>query len=153
MTTTATGNLVIYSMRPNPSLWRLIESLAMYFPEVSPEICIQPDQLKNRFQTLGGSVSTVIIVAHEQSDLDSLIPLVPLLEGPPILLVLPDCEAETIAKAHRFRPRFLTYKNADFTDIVSVAEKIFRYRNQRKSPRPATGLESILGQNLGNVEN
>lgn len=41
-----------------------------------------------------------------------------------IILVLPDTEEETIAMAHRSRPRYLTYINSNFLGLATVVSKM-----------------------------
>jgi hypothetical protein len=41
-----------------------------------------------------------------------------------ILLVLPDTEEETIAMAHRFQPRYLTFVDKNIPALATVVERM-----------------------------
>lgn len=67
-----------------------------------------------------------VLAAGNRQELDELSSLRPLLRDTQIILMLPDEEVETLSRAHRWRPRFLTYFKGNFTTtgIISILKKI-----------------------------
>ena len=46
------------------------------------------------------------------------------LEGSRLVLIVPDQEEETLKAAHRLRPRFLTYPENDFSELLRVLNRM-----------------------------
>jgi hypothetical protein len=44
-----------------------------------------------------------------------------------LVLVLPDREDETIAMAHKLRPRFIAYADGDYSDLTQVLHKMLKH--------------------------
>ena len=74
----------------------------------------------------------LIIVASSREKLLEVSPLRRILGDFRTIVVAPDQEPETVALAHQLRPRFLTYANSDFGDLVAVLEKMI----ESEAPRP-----------------
>lgn len=45
------------------------------------------------------------------------------------ILVLPDSEPETVTLGHAIRPRFMTFAESDFGDVVAVLKNAWRKKN------------------------
>jgi hypothetical protein len=66
----------------------------------------------------------VLLSASSQQDLSLIQSIRSLLSDESIIIVLPDREADTIAMGHSLHPRFLTYKDSDFTELAGVLVKM-----------------------------
>jgi len=66
----------------------------------------------------------VILQARDREELLRIISLRDLLQGVRVILLLPDREEETISLAHSLRPRFLSSSENDFSDTISVVQKM-----------------------------
>ena len=66
----------------------------------------------------------VIFQASTTGELDKLVFLRDLFEDVRLILILPQRSAETIAKAHLLRPRFITFADNDISEIPAVLEKM-----------------------------
>jgi hypothetical protein len=66
----------------------------------------------------------VVVFAVGEEELWNLYGLRLLLEGTRLILVLPDQEEETLKAAHRLRPRYITYADNDFTDLIGVIQRM-----------------------------
>jgi len=64
-----------------------------------------------------------VLLAARSEDLSDLLSIRDLLRDVRIILILPDREANTIAQGHTLRPRFLSYTDSDFTDVLAVLGK------------------------------
>jgi len=69
----------------------------------------------------------MILVPKDREQLEQLISIGDLFNDSPILLVLPDREPATISRGHRLYPRFVTYVDSDFSDLVSVLSKLIHH--------------------------
>lgn len=68
----------------------------------------------------------VIVLAATRQELQELQPLRRLLSKARVFLMVGDEEDETIALAHRLRPRFLGYLHDDIAEIASVLGKMLK---------------------------
>jgi hypothetical protein len=66
----------------------------------------------------------IVLFAAGEEELSDIYALHLLLEGTRLILVLPDQGEETLKVAHRLRPRYITYTDHDFTDLVGVIQKM-----------------------------
>jgi len=66
----------------------------------------------------------VVIVAGSREKLSEVSPLRRILGDFRTIVVAPDQEPATVALAHQLRPRFLTYANSGFGDLVAVLQKM-----------------------------
>jgi len=69
----------------------------------------------------------MILVATSagREELRRLLELEDLLLGLKLILVLEDCDPETIALGHRLRPRFLSCGDRDLWQVVEVLKRMF----------------------------
>lgn len=66
---------------------------------------------------------TILFVAN-RAELSELLTFGELLSDLRIILLLPDDTKETIAAGHLLRPRFLSYVDGDFAEVVAVLNKM-----------------------------
>jgi len=67
-----------------------------------------------------------ILMAANAAELKRLITLGKLLTDMRILLVLPDRRKETVATGHRLWPRYISYADSNFEDVVAVVKQILK---------------------------
>ena len=67
-----------------------------------------------------------ILLASSKVELHylNLISLRNLLSDMKIIVILPDSNADTVAKGHILKPRFLSYCDGDFQDVASVLSRM-----------------------------
>jgi len=118
------SKFVLYSPYTNSFIRRLTELLDESFPKAQYEVYFRWEALKKRLQLLRQDICSVILIAPTRNALEMIMAIQPLLEGLKVVLVLPDRDGDTIEKAHTFRPRYFTYVDADFSEIVGVLQKI-----------------------------
>lgn len=66
----------------------------------------------------------VILAALSNDELDELLQIKRRYDDLPVILLLADESDETLKKAHKFRPKFLTTIHHDFKYVISVVEKL-----------------------------
>ena len=81
-------------------------------------------KLKELLKNEVGETPIVILAAMTHQELDELLPLTQLHKDFPVVLLLGDDSEETIHKAHKFHPKFLTTVDQDFSYVLSVVEQL-----------------------------
>lgn len=83
-----------------------------------------------------GNETIALLLASIPEDLNTFITIRHLLSSLRIVLILPDDRKDTIARGHLLRPRFLSYRHSDFSDVALVLLKMQKmaFPNSRFSP-------------------
>ncbi len=102
---------------------RLIEARA---PGIRIEACRTSDALSQRLRQPADGLAIALIVAASQEEFQKVIELRSLLNDLRIILILPERKKETIIQGLTLRPRFLTFADADLTDVIAVLNKMCR---------------------------
>ena len=84
----------------------------------------------------------VVLFAADRQDLANFLSIRDFLNGISIILVLPDSENETITAGHRLRPRYISYADGNFEDVVAVLIKMEEKFDRNK-------IRLSLGVNYG----
>jgi hypothetical protein len=87
------------------------------------------NKLKEMLQNEMDATPIVILAATTHQELDELLPLRQQHKDFPVVLLLGDDTDETIHKAHKFHPRFLTTVHHDFNYVLSVVEQLSKTYN------------------------
>jgi len=82
------------------------------------------EELAHGLHRLYDHDTIVLLRARDREELLRIVSLRDLLQGLRVILLLPDREEETISLAHRLRPRFLSNSESDFSDTMSVLQKM-----------------------------
>jgi hypothetical protein len=114
-------NLFFYSTETGGQLQRLVEALV---PEEKVEVYRTIRRLSERFYLPRHSMSVAVLHARSKRELVDIVSLGHLFDDVRIILILPDRKEETIALGHRLRPRFLTFGDDDFTEVLGVLGKM-----------------------------
>ena len=99
-------------------------SLKDLVPADRVEVCRSIEELTRRLQRLYDQNTIVILQAQDKQQLARMVSLRDVFQGFRIILLVPDREEETIVLAHRLRPRFLSTSESDFSDVMSVLQKM-----------------------------
>ncbi len=116
--------LLLYTSRwedPAERLQRLVQS---FLPGDGIEIYRTLHSFSHRLQNPPDLPFVVVLLACNGSELIDFHSIDHLLAGARLILVLPDQAEETLRTAHRLRPRYLTYADNDFCDLVRVIQKM-----------------------------
>lgn len=89
------------------------------------------DNLPARFRQLDNTPSIAVLVAFTRKELSDLLSIRSLLADIPTILVVPDRKEETIAMGHTFYPRFLSFADRGFEDVIAVLRKILGNRQPK----------------------
>ena len=69
-------------------------------------------------------VTIAVLFAGSSRSLQNLLSIRELLLDIPIVLVIQNRESDTVSKAHRMHPRYLSYNTSDFSDVGLVLDKM-----------------------------
>ena len=86
--------------------------------------CYSISDLSARLTSLGERIEIAVLVATNLLELEAYYSIKGLLVNIRIVLILPDQDHETINKAHKLLPRFLTYIDSDPTMVGAVIENM-----------------------------
>lgn len=84
------------------------------------EVCRSLACLSQRLKEPTFERELAVIVAATREELDGLLAIRDLLQDIRIILVLPDHESDTVSQGHKLSPRFVSYIDRDFWDVVAV---------------------------------
>ena len=93
-------------------------------PEVGLEIFSSFEALNQRLFRVHDAPVIAILATDNRAQLDQFRELLELFADVRIVLILPDHEPETLRLGHRLYPRFVSYKNGNFDDLVSVVARL-----------------------------
>ena len=117
-------SLLLYSPQTNGPCERISKRLEAAFQSESVEICRCVEALSRRLRVPKKLPCAAVAVLCNRQDLLDILAVGELFNGLNTILILPDDDADTLAKAHRMRPRFLAYSYTDPEIVVSVLDRI-----------------------------
>lgn len=97
-------------------------------------VCTSAEMLCGALKNTPRARCLAVLLAARPDELDQMVALAEWLHGLPIILKIPDDSLETIAKAHRLRPRYLMGPSVDYGELRAVIQQMFLHG--RKSPFP-----------------
>jgi hypothetical protein len=107
-------------------------------------VCRNVDSLQGELRKPWAAYGMVILFAGSTAELEQFVSLQELMDGVPVLLILPGSGKEIFELAHRLRPRFLSFADSDFTDFLAVLQKMLRNREKRPPLLRGVAANSLL---------
>jgi hypothetical protein len=92
------------------------------------EIYREIGALSQRLHRPSFDLSVAILFCCSKGDLLDILTLQYLLKDVRIILILPDDDDDTLAKGHALGPRFLSYRDEDFSDVAGVVSRMIGKR-------------------------
>jgi hypothetical protein len=119
---------------------RLQEMIRLHFPNIPREQCAGLGRLRERLKHPESNEKPVIYVlfADTKDRLNQLLGLYEYLEGRRLILILPDNHQTTRSGGLRLLPRFITYANDSFDDLIAVIEKMIGASSEKQPGRETT---------------
>ncbi|MDD5168467.1 MAG: hypothetical protein PHN75_06590 [Syntrophales bacterium] len=116
--------IIFYSSMKDETGGRLQRVIEMLFTREQIEIYRTIDMLAGRLHQPLTEPSIFVILTSSTQELNEMLGLKETLSDRRIILVLPDSEPDTISRGHSLRPRFLTYTDSDFLEVLAVLGKM-----------------------------
>ncbi len=117
-------NLFIYLPAISEKGRRLLECVRLLPPGINAEVFDRRSAFVRRLRQPKEDSLIVVLFDPSHEDLEGLREARELLVGAPLLLVLSDQEAPTMALAHRLLPSYIGYVDSDMAQICSVIRKL-----------------------------
>ncbi|WP_028319760.1 hypothetical protein [Desulfobulbus elongatus] len=117
-------NVLLYTAKNTESGERLQHAIEALGSLESLIDCRTISDLIRHLQSPGPLPETVVLQAADKRELNALASFRFRLEQVFFVLVLPDADAETVARGHQLRPRFIAYQDSDFSEVGAVLDRI-----------------------------
>jgi hypothetical protein len=117
-------NLLVYTTASRWTVERLEASLAPFVPDGALKIHRSIGDFSHKLRQPKDDMTIAVLLLARPEDLLDVLAIRHLFGGIRLILVLPDTEEDTIAMAHRLRPRYLTYIDGNFLGLSSVVNKM-----------------------------
>ncbi len=118
--------VLLYARETAETENRLQRFLESHLPWSKMEVFRTIEGLGERLKAPHGGEMVAVLQANTQEDLAALLSIHHRLQGIKTILLAPDREEETIARAHQLRPRFLGYTHNDLHGVAAVLEKMLK---------------------------
>jgi DNA-binding NarL/FixJ family response regulator len=116
--------MIFYSPAEGKAEERLGAMIEKLIPGVMTKTCRTIDALSNRLSQLHNDLTIAVLLAADKADLFNLSSISEQFHDARIIVVAPDQDKDTVALAHRLRPRLLTYTDSDFAEVFAVLNNI-----------------------------
>ena len=103
---------------------RLDDFVDTFLPQEKIEVFRSFDHLSQKLKQPVQSESVAVLAPGSREDLLQILSWYDLLRDLRTVVIAPDHDVETVAIAHKLRPRYLTYLNGDFEDLAAVLLKM-----------------------------
>jgi hypothetical protein len=114
---------------------RVVDILERVVPGDRMRVCSTIGNLYKNLKMSQQHLTIAVLVLSNRRELMKLRSIRPMFRDMRILLVLPDTEEETIAMAHRFQPRYLTFVDKNIPALATVVDRM----------RKSTYRKDVLG--------
>lgn len=118
--------LLVYANGSDDAGKRLEDVIDTVAPGIDTEIYRTVENLSNRLRRRFGDLAVVVLRAASRKELQEILRIRDLLDDVPVLLILPDREAETFSEGLNLFPRFISFEDTDFTDVSTVLERMLK---------------------------
>jgi hypothetical protein len=126
-------NVLLYAAKNTESGERLKHSIEAMKSLGTLIDCWNISDLIHHLQTPDPLPEAVVLQAASNHELRILESFRFRLEQVFFILVLPDADSETVARAHQLRPRFIVYQDSDFSEVEAVLGRLeTRHGNKAK---------------------
>ena len=126
--------VLLYARMDAPSGTRLKQFLETRLSGVEVETYETLEDLSRRFSQPLQDPSVAILLFTDGDELVETLPIRHRFQDISLVLIVPNRDPETIARAHQLRPRFLTDLQNDLTAVTAVVEKMLKTKAGRSNP-------------------
>ena len=123
--------VIFYRSAGNETGERLQSVISAEFPLEESEIYESIKVFAERLRRPSRDPCIAIILTVTRAELSELLSIKDLLMDVRTILILPDNSHKTVSTGHRLHPRYVSYKDSDFTDVAVVLQRMIRLMEQR----------------------
>jgi hypothetical protein len=111
---------IIYIPSENDLGHRFLALLEMAIPNKKFEICRSVEEMSARLGMPLSNVKVAVLFAVTRTEIMRILALGDLIADVKSIIILADDDRDTMMKAHTLRPRYITWLDSDFSNVVSV---------------------------------
>ena len=116
--------MMLYSSSKSSLVKRLKDIMKTRVKGRKMLLCHTFSDLFHRLHKPHLDLKLVVLMANNSDELHEILTLKNFLVDLRVVLILPDRDQKTVAKAHILSPRFLAYTDSDFEQVEAVIEKM-----------------------------
>ncbi len=135
-------DLLFYSILCDDAGEKLREKIEAELPEEKLEIFRSIGALAIRLQEPRVKPDVAVLHASNREELLDLISLAEFLQDIRIILILPDRDPWTVARGHKLRPRFISDRDNDYSEITIILKRLLRQSGERENSSGPKGRKS-----------
>ncbi|MRR23589.1 hypothetical protein EG830_11495 [bacterium] len=125
-------SILVYSNSDDQSLSdQLFKFITTMVPNSRVDFLQTMHALRERVQQLSKEIDVAILVAKDSEQLCELVSLKDFLEGVRIILILPDQKKETVSRATRLFPSFISTLDSGLDTVGEVLKKMIKVRDAK----------------------
>lgn len=117
-------SLLVYLSKLNGTAKRIRDMVDVLDWKGPVELFYSFKQFEVRLRVPTGEEDVGLLFFSTPESLNEVIHSRSLVSNLRLIVILPDRETETVAQGHLLRPRFLTYRDTDFSDVAMVLQKM-----------------------------
>ncbi len=103
---------------------KVLLEIGKIVPEENVEVFLTVANLSRRLHEIGATPGLLVLSPSTLEELSELVALQWLFVTVPIILILPDQQPTTIREGHLLQPRFLTFRDTDFSELSQVLQGV-----------------------------
>jgi hypothetical protein len=111
-------SILFYAAEDGSITERVSDLIKGLLPENRIEFIAGPDRLAKRLRDPRGEIDVALLLTASREGFLEVLSYRDFFHDIRLVLILPDRRADTIQKAHSLRPRFITYADGDFRDVL-----------------------------------
>lgn len=140
---------ILYSPAENGLECRFRTLLGIEIPNRTFEIYHSLGELSARLVMPLSNVKVAVLFAITRTEIMEILSLGDVMTAVKSLLILADDDRETIIKAHKLRPRYVTWVDSDFRHMMGVLRNMVDlYDDSPRSARIHRRLRSMKGRSI-----
>jgi hypothetical protein len=117
-------SIVLFSTIIKGAGEQLLKVIEKLVPPGKIEIYSKVDSLSNKLHQTMDPLPVAVLLISRKEELVKILSIQKQFRNVRIILILPDRKDDTIALAHRLRPRLLTYTDSSFEEVFAVLVKM-----------------------------
>ncbi|MFC1490095.1 hypothetical protein ACFL6K_02670 [Candidatus Latescibacterota bacterium] len=116
--------IFVYSKNNNSDSERLKNMIDSFHFDCEKELFHSLNNFTNQLRREINSEIIIIILTVDFTDFHEIYSIRDLLQNFRIILILPNLEEATISKGFECYPRYVSYINSDYSDVISILNKM-----------------------------
>ena len=121
--TTRRKSILIYSSGRKTIGCRFKNEVERVIPDAVKDVCRTLDGFRQTLMDNMGTYKIVVLLCATQEEMNTFFMMRELFSECRLILIVPNHETETIHRAHRLYPRFLSYADSHFEDVAAVIQR------------------------------